>query len=282
MPTFLKAIVLLILSAAVSCAPGARLTLDKAADAFPIPRAVPELLLLRPIALGFAAGGPVDPVLFTALTGPYAPLDLQVTRARDSEEASYLRNYYLGVTGRVVGVDVPSLAQRFHQPATVDGRMKFAATHLAEFKDLATRFRLAEGIRLVAQWEQPGDFRINDMFSIHGWVREAIASDTMGFVPSGRWNEFPSVTAFFDARGLRESAAMALVQSLVDTRAAAVVRLPGGTVQVLLAGIADNHAGILFQPEAAAIPQVGAALDDGTEFRLVEQLEPGVIYFETT
>lgn len=40
--------------------------------------------------------------------------------------------------------------------------------------------------------------------------------------------------------------------------------------------------GVLFQPPGVPIPTVGSKLKDGTELRIIEVLEPGVIHYETT
>ena len=220
---------------------------------------------------------------FLPLTEPYAPLDLQVTKAANAEEASFLRNYYLGVTGRQARIDVAGLANAFHcGPMCTDPRRAFALEHMDALKELASTLKEAKNVRLAAQWGQPGSFRINEMFKIGGWVREAIPSETMGFVPSGQWNEFPDVHSYFTAREIRESSAMLLIQALEATQAAAAVRLSGNAVQVLLSGIGDNQAGLLFQAPTAPAPEVGSRLTDGTEYKIIEELEPGVIYYETT
>ena len=272
---------LVLLAALAGCA-----SEGPAAQEFPVPRAESEFQALRAFVLGAGWEGPLSAADFLALAGPYAPLDLGVTKAADPDEASLLRNYYLGATARGTGVEVgvvAGLANAFHcgSPCT-DTRRESALEHMRALKDLAALLQRTKSVRLVARWGQPGSFRVNDAFKLGNLVREAVPSATMGFIPSGTWKDYPDIKTFFATRGIPESSASLLLEALENAQALAAVRVSENVVQVVLSGIGDNQAGLMFQPPRHSIPKVGTKLEDGTELKVVQQLEPGVIYYETT
>jgi hypothetical protein len=263
------------------------LTVARAEDpepSFPVPRAEREFRQLIAFPRGAGANGPMEPREYLALAGPYAPLDLQVTRARDASEASLLKNLYLGVCGHFLNIDTARLANAFHcGPECTRRRKAYATERLDRFSALAGSLRKVRNVVLVAQWGQPGSLRVNDMFKLGGWVREAIPSPELGFVPSGQWHEYATLEAFFSARGIDGPATLAIVESAGEAGAGAVVRLQDDAVRVFLpGGIGDNQAGLLFQDPSLAAPRVGATTPDGFETVVTETLSPGVYYFETS
>jgi hypothetical protein len=226
----------------------------------------------------------MEPREYIALAGAYAPLDLQVTRARDSSEASLLKNLYLGVCGGFLKIDTARLANDFHcGPECTSRRRAYATDRLDRFSTLADAIRKTKNVALVAQWWQPGSFRINDMFKLGGWVREAIPSPELGFIPSGQWHEYATMDVFFSARGIEGPAALAIAKKAKEAGASAVARVQDGAVRVFIpGGIGDNQAGLLFQEPSLESPQVGAKSSDGFDYVVVEKVSPGVYYFETT
>lgn len=253
-------------------------------QAFPVPRAENEFEKLAAFPRGAGANGQLETHEYLALAGAYAPLDLQVTRAQDSREASLLKNFYLGVCGQILRLDTARLANDFHcGPGCTSRRRNYATDRLDQFSRLADEIRKAKGVALVAQWWQPGSFRVNDMFMLGGWVREAIPSPELGFIPSGQWQEHATLEAFFLTRGIESSAALAIVKKAEEAGASAVVRAPDGAVHVFIpGGIGDNQAGLLFQEPSLEPPRIGANSSDGFDNVVVEKVSPGVYYFETT
>ena len=253
-------------------------------QAFPVPRAESEFGRLAAFPQGAGANGQLETREYLALAGAYAPLDLQVTRARDSGEASLLKNIYLGVCGQILKLETARLANDFHCGQECSSRRRtYATDRLDQFSRLADAIRNAKGVALVAQWQQPGSFRVNNMFKLGGWVREAIPSPELGFIPSGQWKEYATLEAFFLARGIEKSAALAIVKKAEEAGASAVVRAQDGAVHVFIpGGIGDNQAGLLFQEPSLEPPRVGAKSSDGFDNVVVEKVSPGVYYFETT
>lgn len=78
---------------------------------FPVPRAEQEFVALFPHIEGYGGAIRNDQKAFVLAVLPYAPLDLQITKAQNYEEADTLRNFYLGVAGAASGIDSAALAK---------------------------------------------------------------------------------------------------------------------------------------------------------------------------
>jgi hypothetical protein len=253
------------------------------AGKFPVPRAELEFNRLAVIAQGAGAAGPMDVREYLALAGPFAPLDLQVTRASASE-ASLLKNVYLGTCGAVLKIDTARLANDFHcGPDCTGPRRAYARDRLDRLMGLVASFRTIKRVTVIAQWWEPGSFRVNEMFKLGSWVREAIPSPELGFIPSGQWHEYKTVELFFSTRGIDGAASLALVHKAEELGVGAIARLAGNAVAVFIpGGLGDNQAGVLFNESSPSAPQLGAQAVNGLEYVVVEKLAPGVYYFETS
>lgn len=251
-------------------------------SAFPVPGAEREFSRLDPIPKGAGADGPMDVGQYLALAGPFAPLDLQVTRGRASD-ASLLKNFYLGVCGAALQIDTARLAGAFHcGPGCTARRRAHASDRLGQLAELVRTLRKTKNVGLIAQWGRPGSFRVNEMFKLGSWVREAIPSPKFGLIPSGEWNEYATVELYFSTRGIDGPATLALVHQAEELGVGAVARLTDGAVAVLIVGLGDNLSGVLFQEPGQSAPQPGEQLQNGVEYKVVLKLKPGVYYFETT
>jgi hypothetical protein len=80
--------------------------------------------------------------------------------------------------------------------------------------------------------------------------------------------------------GVSEAEALALVAELRRIGFVAIVR-DGRVLRAIGVGIGDNEAGLLFAPGAIGI-KVGDRTADGRDYSVVEKIEPGIWYYETT
>jgi hypothetical protein len=248
----------------------------------PVPRAEAELLALRPFLAGYCGRIEGDPETFRLAVLPFAPLDLQVRKAKDHDEANALRNFYLGLAGAACKVDSAKLAGSFHcGPDCTRWRRGQLVTQLPELKSLAAAFQRLKGVWLVAQWAVPGEYRVNDLFRMMGGqTNEALPSTTMGLVPSEAWRPWPDDGSFFAGLGAKQAEVEAVVGLMRRLSIAAAVREHEG-VRLVKVGILDDEGGVLFLPSGAAGPKRGEKGKDGREFVVVEPLEPGVVLYET-
>jgi hypothetical protein len=250
---------------------------------FPVPRAEIEFEALTAFPYGVGRSGRVELSVYLALASPFGPLDLQVTRAKDGDEASQLKNIYLGVSGAILKIDTPKLANSFHcGPECTQQRKARALKNLQQVREIVSIFLKAQNVSLVAQGYNDSRFRVNNTFVLGPWVREAVPSANMGFVPSGQWNEFSDLDEYFAKSHTIRAEVMQLVDGLKRTSFAAIERNGATTVRVFLTGIGDNVAGLLFQAGDTSPPVLRANPADGLDYIILEEVESGLWYFETT
>lgn len=218
--------------------------------------------------------------MYQALASPFGTLDLQVTRANDGDEASLLKNIYLGVSGRILKIDTAKLANSFHCGSECTGQRKeLAVKNLQQVRELVGAFLQTQNITIAAQGYNDNRFRVNNTFILGAWVREAIPSPN---IPSGQWNEFHNLDEYFEKSHIKRAEAMRLVDGLKRISFAAIERNGTNSVRVFLTGIGDNVAGLLFQNGDTIPPVLRAKFADGLEYVILEEIESGLWYFETT
>ena len=250
---------------------------------FPIPRAEFEFGALMAFPTGVGFRGQVELHMYQALASPFGTLDLQVTRVNDGDEASLLKNMYLGVSGRILKMDPSKLVSSFHcGPECTKQRKELAVKSLQQVRELVDAFLQTKNITIAAQGYHDNRFRVNNTFILGAWVREAIPSPNMGFIPSGQWNEFHNLDEYFEKSHIKRAEAMRLVDGLKRISFAAIEKNGTNSVRVFLTGIGDNVAGLLFQNGDTIPPVLRTKSADGLEYVILEEIESGLWYFETT
>jgi hypothetical protein len=131
-----------------------------------VPRAKQELIDLAGFAKGFGETHHGDANLFQHWILPFAPLDLQVGKATH-EEASSLRNFYLGYVGATFGVNPGKLANDFHcGPDCTHARFDELVGNLPKIEKVVDEFRKLKGVDVLASWGIKGQFRVNGLFKV--------------------------------------------------------------------------------------------------------------------
>jgi hypothetical protein len=251
---------------------------------FPIPAAEPEFRRLMPHVGGLCEQLRGNVGAFWSYSMPYAPLSIEVRRAKTPTESDQLRNLFLGVAGGACQVDPRQLTDRFHcGPTCTQSRRKQTTERLPALKQVATAFRKLKGVWLISHWGVPDDFRVNDLFHmLGGQTNEALPSESMGFVPSDLWKGWPDVAAYLAHVGAPADQVHAVLAGLRDQMLAVAVVRDGKDVRVIRIGIGDNESGVIFVGKHGATPVIGAVTTDGRKYTVVERLEPGVYFYETT
>lgn len=213
---------------------------------------------------------------------PYGPLGLEIRKAKSPAEADLARGFHLGVTAGVCGIPEDQItAYFFCGPGCPGDRRNHLVGQMAAVLALKKAFAGQPKARLVAIWAPGDEFRVNDVFSMGGKVREAIPSPTMGFVPSGNWKPWPSVGAYMQRLGIPESRIRELTRQMRDIGLSALVRDQAG-IRLVGVGIGDNESGLIFPRPGVPRPRVGAQWPDGRKYAIVEEVSTGVFYYETT
>ncbi|MGH9866950.1 MAG: hypothetical protein ACREAA_02130 [Candidatus Polarisedimenticolia bacterium] len=123
---------------------------------------------------------------------------------------------------------------------------------------------------------------MNDVYVLKGQALEAIPSERFGLVPSGRWKTWESLGAYLKTLSLTEEEIHRLADHMMSIGLSALIREESGTRMVGV-GIGDNESGLLLlQSQSPQSPKVGSRLLDGREYTIVEEVEPGLFYYETT
>lgn len=250
---------------------------------FPIPRAEREFTELLAFVDGWGSQNQGDVELFRHWALPFGPLDLQVTKSVGHNEASTLKNMYLGVAGAAFRVDAARLANSFHcGPACTSDRRDGLVKQLPSIERLVTAFRGAKGISIIANWGVRGEYRVNNLYKMGDRFNVTRASPVMGFVPSGTWVPIDGLETFLATLGSAPRQVQELIADLNSLSVAAVVREPDGAIRVVRVGISDNESGLYFAPASKEAPKVGESLRDGRKITFVQELKDGVFFYESS
>ena len=250
---------------------------------FPVPRAEQEFVALFPHVEGYGGAIRNDQKAFTLAVLPFAPLDLQITKAQNYEEANVLRNFYLGIAGAASGIDPTALANSFHCGKTcIEYRRSDVVGKLTRIAELVDEFDAARQVEILAQWGIKDEYRVNNVFHMMGQTNESVPSPLMGFVPSDKWRKLASPEKYLEEIKLPQAKFDAMLTKVKEMSLAAVVRDSQGNIRVVRVGISDNEAGLLFVKTPANKPKKGQKMLDGREFVYVEEIKPNIFYYETS
>lgn len=250
---------------------------------FPIPRVEQEFGALIPHLRGVGGIIKNDPKAFALAVLPYAPLDLQITKAQNYEEADALRNIYLGVAGGITGIDSGELANSFHCGKNcIDYRKTDVVGKLSQITQFVVEFRAASQIKILANWGIKEEYRVNNVFHMMGQTSESLPSPIMGFIPSDKWRKLETVEKYLEEIKVPKAKFESLLTKVKEMSLAAVVGDLNGSVRVVRVGIGDNEAGLLFVSKSSDKPSKGQKMLDGREYVYVEEVKPNVFYYETT
>lgn len=248
---------------------------------FPVARAQEEFVGLLHFVRGWGQSNRGDSELFRRWTLPYGPMDLQVAKA-NHDEASALRNLYLGFAGGVFGVDAAKMANSFHCGQTcIDSRRQDLESKVVRIEKLVGAFRKLKGVDILAQWGIPNEFRVNCLFKIFDQVRVSSPSPVMGFLPSSQWDH-ADPDSYITSLGASPSAVRAILSELTALSVAAIVRESDGSVRVIRVGISDNESGLHFLLGQKVPYRVGTKLTDGREITVLREIKSGILFYETT
>ena len=157
---------------------------------FPVPRAEQEFEALFPHLQGYGSSIRGNQKAFTLAVLPYAPLDLQVTKAKTHEEASDLKNFYLGIAGAASGNDSAAMANSFHcGQSCIQYRKSDVEGKLVQISELVNEFSSISRLELLAQWGMKDEYRVDNVFHMMGQTNESLPSAVMGFIPSDKWRK---------------------------------------------------------------------------------------------
>ena len=249
---------------------------------FPIPRAQEEFRLLGPHVHGYCGTITGDEKAFRHAVVPFGPMDLTVSKGTP-DEASVLRSLYLGMVGAICKVDAAVLSRSFHcGPACTSGRREELFSGLRKIKKTVSAFQEMSAVDLVSQWGIVGEDRINNVFVMMGQVVETKPSEVMGFVPSDHWVRLEGLGVYLSRLGISDAAFSSFLRGVKELSLAAVVRDEAG-IRVVRVGIGESESGLLFltKDRRSRTPRSGEKAKDGRRYVTVEELEPGLLFYET-
>jgi len=261
-------------------------TASSGASSFPVPEAKAEFEQLLAFPKGFSHNGRLTIKEYRAYAGPYAPLDIQITKARSYEDASVLKNLYLGISSKIVGFDretaltIPSMVLCGSEECTLK-HIKVIVDNQQLLINLAKNMANLKNVNIVAQWWQNGSYRVNKAFVTGLDVREVIPSELIGFVPSGKWVFYKNVHLLAVNNGFNIKGVLDLVKQLKIVGARAIIYSEFGGYDIIFDGVSDNYWGLLVLKENSDTPAEGLKNKDGFQYRVVRKISPGLYYYET-
>ncbi|HHL72281.1 MAG TPA: hypothetical protein ENJ29_07205 [Bacteroidetes bacterium] len=254
-------------------------------DSFPVPRAEKEFRAAVRSAQPLTKMLKGDLKRFLYWTKPYAPLDLDVRKARDTREASLLKNHFFGAVGSAAGINSRMLLKatdEFHFFYRRDLRgLAAMKNNILQLSIMTNHFLRFPKLNILARWEGE-DFRVNDIYSVRGKMVEFSPSPVMGLVPSHLSRKRQKLSKVLAELELPQRDFDKLLSKMEQLGVVAMVREQDGSVRVVQAGVSDNEAGLLFLSKGAQKPQTNQERADGKKFIHLEELRPNVFYYVTT
>jgi hypothetical protein len=250
---------------------------------FPVPRAKQEFEALIPHLEGYGGSIRGNQKAFTLAVLPYAPLDLQVTKANTHEEASVLKNFYLGIASAASGIDSAVMANSFHcGQSCVEYRKTDVVGKLSQISELVNEFSATSQLEVIAQWGIKDEYRVNNVFHMMGQTNESLPSSVMGFIPSDKWRKLDTPEKYLEEIKLSKPKFDVLLTKIREMSLAVVARTSEGDIKVVRVGIGDNEAGLLFLKNPSKKPKKGQKMLDGREYIYIEEIKPNIFYYETS
>ncbi len=245
-----------------------------------------DVQALRPFVEKISVTVHYDPNILPMMATPYGPLDLQVTKPVSFEESSYLKNYYLGGVGAAFGLSrgetIELVGGPLCGPVCTEGYRERLVARLDDLESLVTSFRREENLRVYALARSTAPvIRINNLFYTQDNAVEHIPYGEAGLVPSPKTRRWESLEAYMEANGLDPAFMVDFLHRFTDTGIAAIVRDDAWT-WVVLYGISDNEAGLIFVDEGADPPEPRQKLLNGKEFINLEPIRDGIWFYETS
>jgi hypothetical protein len=257
--------------------------LAQSRPSFPVPRAEQEFEALFLHLKGYAGSIRGNQKAFKLAVLPYAPLDLQVTKAKTHDEASVLKNFYLGIAGAATGIDSAAMANSFHcGQSCIEYRKSSVMGSLSRISELVDEFSSVPQLEVLAQWGIKDEYRVNNVFHMRGQTNESLASAAMGFIPSDKWRKLDNPEKYLEEIKVSKAKFDSVLTRVRELSLAAVVRTAEGDIRIVRVGIGDNEAGLLFLKKSTKKPKKGQKMIDGKEYIYIEEVEPNIFYYETS
>ena len=236
---------------------------------------------LRSYAQTQAASIHGDAALFTKLTQPYAPLDLNITHG-DLKTVQSSRDIFYGIAGAAAGLSRDAIVQRLdtfkasqQSPSDLASDL---ALHLPELRQLVQKFSAtAPEVLVIAQWDVPGDLRLNNTFLQHSVVTTYLEHN--GFVPYPPGVSFHSLDAELNADHLSRDDLDVIVSAMHSLHIVALLKTPIG-IRAIYSGVSHNETGLLFLNSGETPPRPGDRWGNGIELSSALSIGPDVYLYE--
>lgn len=214
---------------------------------------------------------------------PYNLFDIRATRINSKEDMQEFANFNFGVLGAGF-LNVPR-AQLAKLPATVlcqnmdceKQRTKKVSAFLAETEREISTFRKDTRLRILQQTTEQV-YRVNNTFYKPTEIITYFPSEHAGFVPSAEFNISSPAEATLEME--LSAITQVLRAKMLEYSVAAVVKTDAEAINIVFAGIGDNHWGVVLGKQMKA-PQVGELNDAGLRYESVVKISAQSFYYQT-
>jgi hypothetical protein len=236
---------------------------------------------LRSYAQSQAATIHGDAAIFAKLTQPYAPLDLTVTHG-DLKSVQSSRDIFFGMAGAAAGLSRDAILRRLNTFASSQQSPSDLANdialHLPEIRQLIQKFsETIPEVRLIAQWDIPGDLRLNTTFVQHATIKAYFEHN--GFFPYPPGIPFHSLSSELTTDHLTQDDLDAIVSSMHSLHIVALLKMPTG-IRAIYSGVSHNETGLLFLNPGEDPPRPGDRWGNGIQLSSVLSVGPDVYLYE--
>lgn len=223
------------------------------------------------------------PLAYLTLFLPMNLLDVRATKLSPQSQQEF-SNFNLGVLGhQFLNINKQQLS-RLPNIAICqnDDCLKERLDQINQFLTVANPF-IEEITSLkalkVVQHTAPEVFRINNTFITPTDIIDYTPSADAGFVPSGNYTQWKSLSALPDiARLVTQTADIRELMGLFSV--SAIVNTTAGNTDIIFSGISDNHWGVLMNLKAK-VPEKGQVNAQGLEYEKIVDLGDGRYYYQT-
>ena len=226
-----------------------------------------------------------NPLAYAFFITPYAQLDVRPTKFANAEHRAEFANFNFGAIGAMY-IDAPQYIQQLVAVVLCpnDACHRDKAVHVATFLQAAEaelkRLANSEQLTLV---QQSNDqlFRINNAFFAGPSVTVYEPSAIAGFVPSARMTQFERIEQAPSEIAQLPALSAPLRKIMGSYNIAAIERYNDGTLNIIVAGFADNQYGAVWKNSGITLPSKGDKNSVGFEYQKLLPINAKAFYYQT-
>jgi len=224
-----------------------------------------------------------SPLAALPLFSPFSLLDIRPTKFKNVENVSDFKNVNLGVLGkRMLNISDQQITNLTEIVLCADNkcreqRISIIKDFLAAAKPQLEKFSQQEKLTLVQQ-TTPELYRINNTFVSPGELISYTPSKEAGFIPSANYSKYKGLAELPEI-SVHSKKTIELRRLMNEFSVAAVFKVSNDKTNIIFAGLADNHWGVVLHNGSQ--PDIDDTNHLGLDYSDLQQLSDTVFYYQT-